>query len=154
MTFAESDGSSEKSNDDNDDGTNINSEPLNIVTQKFLCKVRGENRLTGKAVQNIGIATNHLMQEFLRQVQQNVGEVLHGVDLGNENSKKIENIFDEAVQEIEVLRTPMSETISSADSYNYVGEIVSLIMPCFLKIMCYFVSFHFIIYLPHSLYNQ
>ena len=53
-----------------------NDESLDVLTRKYLCKIRGENRLTGKAVQNVAVATGHFMQQMLANVKRNVGDIL------------------------------------------------------------------------------
>lgn len=102
-----------------------NDEPLNNVTRKFLCKIRGQNRLTGKAVQDITLATDHLIQQMLKTVKRNVGDVLHNADIGNDDLNNIESVFEEAAQEMEMLKTPLSETFSNRNHNSGVEKIVS-----------------------------
>lgn len=104
-------------------------ESLNVLTRKFLCKIRGQNRPTGKAVQNIAIAIDHLMQQNnVKKCLTNVGEVLHNAETVNEEAlKKIERVFDEAAHEVEILRTPLSETFSNKSNYCGLDKIVSKI---------------------------
>ena len=122
--FAQLDVCSNQSNDSSI-GNSENDEPLNTVTRKFLCKIRGQNRITGKAVQDIAVATDHLIQQMLKTVKRNVREVLHNADIGNDDFNDIESVFDEAAQEVQVLRTPLSETFSNRNDYSGVENIVS-----------------------------
>lgn len=120
-------------------------ESLNVLTRKFLCKIRGQNRLTGKAVQNIAIASDHLMQQMLKNVKRNVGEVLHNADTVNEEAlKKIERVFDEAAHEVEILRTPLSETFSNKSNYCGLDKIVSKIT--FPGSWLLYINLYFIVY--------
>lgn len=109
------------------DGDFHSDESLSVLTKKFLCKIRGQNRLTGKAVQNIAIAAGHLMHQRLSNIKRNIGEVLHNADVGSEEDfRNIERVFNEAAQNVEILRTPLSETFSNGTN-NYCGldKIVS-----------------------------
>ncbi|KAK2552221.1 hypothetical protein P5673_026746 [Acropora cervicornis] len=102
------------SNDNNCD----NDESLDVLTRKFLCKIRGENRLTGKAVQNIAVATGHFMKQMLANVERNVGDILQNADIGNEEDlENIARVFDDTAKKVELLRTPLSETFSNRSSY-------------------------------------
>lgn len=95
-SYAELDVSSDQSNVSIDSNCHSD-ESLDVLTREFLCKIRGQNRLTGKAVQNIAIATDHLMQQMLANVKRNVKEVLYNAEIGNrEDLDKIETVFDEA----------------------------------------------------------
>ena len=110
------------SNDSNCD----NDESLDVLTRKFLRKIRGENRLTGKAVQNIAAATGHFMQQMLVHVKRNVGDILQNVDIGNEEDlENIARVFDDTAQKVELLRTPLSETFSNRSNYCGSDKIVS-----------------------------
>lgn len=118
----EYDGQSNVSNDNNSD----NDESLDVLTRKFLCKIRGENRLTGKAVQNIAVATGHFMQQMLANVKRNVGDILQNADIGNEEDlENVARVFDDTAQKVELLRTPLSETFSNRSNYCGLDKIVS-----------------------------
>lgn len=113
------------SNDSNCD----NDESLDVLTRKFLCKIRGENRLTGKAVQNVAVATGHFMQQMLANVKRNIGEILQNADIGNEEDlENIARVFDDTAQRVELLRTPLSETFSDKSNYCGSDKIVSNII--------------------------
>lgn len=102
------------SNDNNCD----NDESLDVLTRKFLCKIRGENRLTGKAVQNIAVATGNFMKQMLANVERNVGDILQNADIGNEEDlENIARVFDDTAKKVELLRTPLSETFSNRSNY-------------------------------------
>ena len=110
------------SNDSNCD----NDESLDVLTRKFLCKIRGENRLTGKAVQNIAVATGHFMQQMLASVKRNVGDILQNADIINEEDlENIARVFNDTAQKAEVLKTPSSETFSNRSNYCGLDKIVS-----------------------------
>ena len=115
-------GQSNVSNNNNCD----NDESLDVLTRKFLCKIRGENRLTGKAVQNIAVATGHFMQQMLANVERNVGDILQNADIGNEEDlENIARVFDDTAKKVELLRTPLSETFSNRSNYCGLDKIVS-----------------------------
>lgn len=110
------------SNDNNCD----NDESLDVLTRKFLCKIRGENRLTGKAVQNIAVATGNFMKQMLANVERNVGDILQNADIGNEEDlENIARVFDDTAKKVELLRTPLSETFSNRSNYCGLHKIVS-----------------------------
>ena len=91
-----------------------------------LCKIRGENCLTGKAVQNIAAATGHFMQQMLVNVKRNVGDILQNADIGNdEDLENIARVFDDTAQKVELLRTPLRETFSNRSNYCGSDKIVS-----------------------------
>lgn len=118
----EYDGQSNVSNDSNCD----NDESLDVLTRKCLCKIRGENHLTGKAVQNIAVATGHFMQQMLANVKRNVGDILQNADIGNEEDlENIARVFDETAHKGELLRTPLSETFSNRSNYCGLDKIIS-----------------------------
>lgn len=117
-------GHSNVSNDSNCD----NEESLDVLTRKFLCKIRGENRLTGKAVQNVAVAIGHFMQQMLANVKRNVGDILQNADIGNEDLENIARVFDDTAQRVELLKTPLSETFSNRSNYCGSDKIVSNII--------------------------
>ena len=83
-------GHSNVSSDSNCD----NDESLNVLTKKFLCKIR-ENRLTGKAVQIVAVATGYFMQQMLANVKRNVGDILQNADIWHEEDlENIARVFD------------------------------------------------------------
>ena len=108
-------------NDDNDD----DDEPLTVVAKKFVYKIRGENRLTGKAVQSIALATRHVIHGLLRTLKRKVEDVLHNADTEDEEIQTVGNLFDEAAEEMEILQTPLSETFSIRDDHTGLDNIVS-----------------------------
>lgn len=101
-------------------------EPLNVVAKKFLYKIRGENRLTGKAVQSIALATRHVIHGMLTQLKRKIEEVLHNADTEEEEIQTVGNLFDEAAEEMEILKTPLSETLSISDDHTGVDNVVSM----------------------------
>lgn len=131
MTFGDlplADGSIEAPSDrsrDFADGNYDDDEPLNVVAKKFVYKIRGENRLTGKVVQSIAFATRHVIHGMLRTLKRKVEDVLHNTDTEDEEIQTVGNLFDEAVEEMEILQTPVSETFSIRDDHTDVDNIVS-----------------------------
>lgn len=108
------------------DGNCDSDESLDVFARKYLCKIRGQNRLTGKAVQNIAVATDHFIQQMLANVKRNVGDILQNAGIGNEEDlENIERVFDDAAQKVELLRTPLSETFSNRSNYCGLDKIVS-----------------------------
>jgi len=101
-------------------------EPLNVVAKKFLYKIRGENRLTGKAVQSIALATRHVIHGMLTQLKRKIEEVLHEADTEDEEIQTVGDLFDEAAEEMEILKTPLSETLSISDDHTGVDNVVSI----------------------------
>lgn len=67
------------------------------------------------------------MHQMLSNIKRNIGEVLHNADVGSEEDfRNIERVFNEAAQNVEILRTPLSEAFSNGTN-NYCGldKIVS-----------------------------
>lgn len=117
---APSDQSRDFADDEDDDD-----EPLNVVAKKFVYKIRGKNRLTGKAVQSIALATRHVIHGMLRTLKRKVEDVLHNADTEDEEIQTVANLFDEAAEEMEILQTPLSETFSIRGDLTGLDNIVS-----------------------------
>ena len=108
--------------DNGDDGLD---EPLNVTAKKFLYKVRGENRLTGTAIQNIALSTRYLVHGMLSRVKRKVGDILHNVGTEDGDIQNVNSIFAEAAEDIEILAFPMSDTLS-LDDHTSIDNIVSI----------------------------
>ncbi|KAK2555549.1 hypothetical protein P5673_022892 [Acropora cervicornis] len=96
-------GENEKDYDDEDD-------PVQVIVTKFLYKIKGENRLTGTALQNIGIASRHLLHGILTSVKRKVGIILNNTMTEEEDLQTINNVFDEAAEETNILAFPPNVT--------------------------------------------
>ena len=138
--------SDHNSNSDHDDM------PLDVVTKNYLCKIRGENRLTSKAVQNIAVATNHLMHQTITKLKRKVGEVLQGMETDDVDIQNIDSVFEEAVEEIEMLRSPLSQPFS-IDGTHTIVSTMCLFSMSFLFFLSFFLSFFFFlsVFLPSFL---
>ena len=109
---------SDQSRDSADGSDDDDDEPLNVVAKKFVYKIRGENRLAGKAVQSIALATKHVIHGLLRTLKRKFEEVLHNADTVDEEIQTVGNLFDEAAEEMEIVQSPLSETFSIRDDHT------------------------------------
>ena len=110
-------GENEKDYDDEDD-------PVQAITTKFLCKIKGENRLTGTALQNIGIASRHLLHGILRSDKRKVGIILNSTMTEEEDLQMINNVFDQAAEETNILAFPPN--ITRLNNNHEFGNVVSI----------------------------
>ena len=86
-------GENEKDYDDEDED-----DPVQVIVTKFLYKIKGENGLTGTALQNIGIASRHLLHGVLTSVRRKVRIILNTTMTAEEDLQTRNNVFDEAAE--------------------------------------------------------
>jgi len=110
-------GENEKDYDDEDD-------PVQVIVTKFLYKIKGENRLTGTALQNIGIASRHLLHGILTSVKRKVGIILNNTMTEEEDLQTINNVFDEAAEETNILAFPPN--VTRLNDNHACGNVVSI----------------------------
>jgi len=102
-------------------------ESFDTFSKKYLCKIRGVNRLSGIATQKIAAATNAFIQHVIWNLEQNVQNQLEGNCPDNTRSE-IQHLFQDSSQQIgDVLSTPLSETFGDCNNgqNNALEHIVS-----------------------------